>query len=754
MRSIHYPLLHFPIDNQAVMGLLIGTDYQVVDKDLQSLQKVMLDYLQRTYKKEGDYEYLSIKNPKLKTIRIKVRPAFRDHSGGYPGTNFFNVPVHLIYGESEQEGYECYLPMLREHFFYYDTKQLNSLASYFAGNILNQYAPKSLLRHLRMPDPKLSFITLRVHEDRMYDWSSGYTPRYYQLERLAEQFPFKKTVKSKANINPDAAWEREQWVGKVVEKLLVFRTNVLIVGNKGVGKTAILKQALRKINTLSKKEKWNYTFWKILPQRIVASSKYLGEWEEAVELLIEDLEAANGILWVEDIIRMLQAGGEGPEDSVAAFLISYLQQGKLQLIGEVTEQELESMQRLLPGFAENFQTVRIPELRESEIRSIIHQFAQHCEQKVKVVISEEAQDHLYRLMTRYVPYESFPGKAVKFLGVTVSNSLQHKQKRVDKKAVINQFVKQTGLPESLIRDDVLLDSDALFAFFQQKIIGQDRAIQRLCEIIKIFKAGLNNPQKPIATLLFAGPTGVGKTASAKALSEYFFGIGQKRSPLIRLDMSEFQHPMQINRLIGYGSEVGNLVQDVRERPFSVLLLDEIEKANPVVFDILLSVLDEGLLTDSFGRITNFRNSIIIMTSNLGASFQKSIGFGQSQDQEVQYLSAIRSFFRPEFVNRIDSILFFDTLDQTAIHKIAEKELQSLNKREGLRKRSIQLTFSKALIEFVRIQGFDENYGARPLQRMIEDSVVNYVSTWLLEHPEVSNRTLEVGYNPSKGIVIV
>ena len=317
---------------------------------------------------------------------------------------------------------------------------------------------------------------------------------------------------------------------------------------------------------------------------------------------------------------------------------------------------------------------------------------------------------------------------------------------VTKEAVINNFVDQTGLPKLFLRDDILLNQKELKDHFSNRIIGQNAAVEKLCEVVKIFKAGLNNPGKPITTLVFAGPTGVGKTASAKALADYFFGKGQKQSPLIRIDMSEFQYAGQLSRFIGSGTEAGKLIQDVRERPFSVLLLDEVEKAAPAIFDALLTVLDEGILVDAFGRITNFRNTIIILTTNLGASNRQSIGFQDSTNKDDIYLSAINSFFRPEFVNRIDGVVMFNSLGEKDIFKITLKELSELKKREGFEKRGLDVHFTENVAKFLAKSGFDERYGARPLQRMLEQSIVNPLANWLLQHPTVKDRKLFVDYD--------
>ncbi len=400
---------------------------------------------------------------------------------------------------------------------------------------------------------------------------------------------------------------------------------------------------------------------------------------------------------------------------------------------------------------EQFKIVVLEELPAHQIQSILQRLADYSLKNLKIAISPQGLDTAYRLLLRYYPYESFPGKAVKFLSQCISEVQLNEQNAIGKQEVIHNFLKQTGLPELFLKDDLLLNQQQLREFFEEKIIGQSAAVGKLMEVIKIYKAGLNNPEKPLATMLFAGPTGVGKTASAKVLADYFFGKGQKTAPLIRIDMSEFQYPGQISRFIGAGREVGKLVQEVRERPFAVLLLDEVEKAAPNIFDALLTVLDEGLLVDAFGRLTSFKNTIIIMTSNLGASNRNSIGFKEEGYDEARYQSAIGSFFRPEFVNRIDHIVFFEPLSKEDIRRICKKELNDLRSREGIVKKQLQLEYSEALIDYLCEVGFDEKYGARPLQRAIDQRLINPLAIWLLDHRTVANEHILLDY--SDGLIV-
>ncbi|MEM9821413.1 MAG: AAA family ATPase [Bacteroidota bacterium] len=754
MIKINYPLLYYQLQEDAVLGILVGADYQMVEKDLKRLKTTLSDFITRQYKKEDFYPYMDILEPRLKVIEVKIRPAYKEKTGRYPMKDMLSVPVALVYGETENGYYECYLPAFNESFYYYEPKQFKSLANHFAADLLNQLSPEQLHRHLMRQKPQLDQITLRINEDRKYKQKEpDFAQRRIEtLSRLAIPYPYPKSFKKKGNIFPEAAWEMEEIVVDIIDKLINNRANVLVVGKHGVGKSAALMQAIRKIQGSGLNIKMN--FWQLMPQRITASSKYLGEWEETCENMLEELHADSGILWILDMVRLMQIGGTGAEDSVAAFMMSFLQRGILKMVGEVTEQELESMRRLLPGFVENFQIVKVEEMPETKIHAIMDRFAEFSSQNLKVKLHQDGLSLAYRLLLRYYPYESFPGKIIKLIGQCVNEAKINKTGAVAKEQVIDVFVKQTGLPELFLRDDLMLDSQELKQYFNSNIIGQDAAVDKLCSIVKVFKAGLNNPYKPIQTLLFAGPTGVGKTASAKCLANYFFGKGQKQFPLIRIDMSEFQHPSQITRFIGAGREVGKLVQDIRDRPFSVLLLDEVEKADPSIFDALMTVLDEGLLVDAFGRVVNFRNTIIIMTTNLGASNRQSIGFAKMEDDEAAYFSAINNFFRPEFVNRIDGVVFFNSLGTEDIRQICLKELRELNEREGFAKRKLNLTFSNRVIDRLSSVGFDERYGARPLQRAIEQQIVSPLANWLLKNSKVNKKLLEVDFVEQKITVTV
>lgn len=753
MEKLTYPLLCFSLNENAMLGILVGTPYQIVEASASKIKSTLTDHLAKTYKKDGDYPVIELMNPVLRLIETALRPTYRIGHSAFPLSSKLKIAMPLVYGESSPGVFECFLPLLDESFYCYDLNQLDNLARHFINNAMDSKEPEEIYRLANYPLPSLEVVTLKVKEDAYfsYTWDVVQTPKV--LERLAERYPYPKAVQRNLAAAPDAAWELDAYVAQVVDKLMQQRASVLIVGENGVGKSAVLRQAFRRLASFSKKSEAEQSFWRIQAQRFTATSKYLGEWQETAEELVWELGSMNGILWVEDIVRLLLEGGKGVEDSVAAYLLPFLQQGKLQIAGEVTPPELESMRRLLPGFVESMQLVELPELPERSLAAVLEKFAAYMLQAHKISFTPDALNTSTRLLRRFYPYESFPGKSIRFLGECVSGAIFHKKNEVRRADVLAQFIRRTGLPELFLRDDLLLDQQALRQFFNERIIGQPAATERLTDVIKVFKAGLNNPHKPITTLVFAGPTGVGKTAAAQALAQYFFGLGQKNSPLIRIDMSEYQHPSQVTRFLGTGSDPGKLVQQVRERPFAVLLLDEAEKATPEIFDAFLTVMDEGMLVDAFGRVTNFRNCIIILTTNLGATSRPSIGYGNRMPDDETYRSAISGFFRPEFVNRMDQVVVFQPLGQESIRLIAQKELEEVKAREGFAKRNLKISFTERVVEHIAKLGFHEKYGARPLQRAVEDIVVKGLAKWLLENPMIENATLQVNVGADEQLEI-
>lgn len=749
MEIYHYPLLCWQLSNESICARLVGTDYEMIHNQLPKLITHFAEHLQREYIKEY-YLPEPLLNARLKKVNVKIRPAYQEESGLFPVKDTLNITVAAVSGETTDNYSECYLPLLDQHFYFYKKEQLRTLIEYFARDYFNNMTPEALHRYLMLSEPWLEKVSVRIKSPKNRRVHKGKNrPATNILQQVADQFP-RKTKASR--IAPETAWERSALVAKLLDKLDTERSSVLLIGEHGIGKTAIILEAARQFLNLNK-EKAPHYFWRTTPQRMTAGARYLGEWQETCETLMEELQLTGDILWINDLVHLLNVGGDGPEDSIAAFMLPNLRKGHFQIVSELTQQEFELVRQRLPGFAAHFHVLLIPELSKKQNFKILNLFTQYVQKQLNITLEEPALNLSYRLLDRYWRYEAFPGKLINFLTTCVNDAYVEKLTVIDKENVLTHFIQKTGLPSFLLRDEILLKNKYLHDYFAKRIIGQKAAVEQVCQVVMIFKSGLNDPNKPIATLLFAGPTGVGKTACARALADYFFGQGQVLNPLIRLDMSEFQHPVQIDRLLGASGDKkpGKLIREVRERPFSVVLLDEIEKAHPIFFDVLLNVMDEGILIDSNGRVTDFRNVILIMTSNLGARQSKGISFVKQPDKN-EMSGAVRKFFRPEFFNRLDQILTFQALSADTVKKITRKELVALNEREGFQERGLKLRFSDKLVEYLAKTGFDPEYGARPLQRTIEKIVVAKLAEFLLQNLELKEVQLSVDWG-REGLII-
>lgn len=728
MATLSYPLVCWQLDDDSVCGILPGTDFQVIERNARRVKAALAETLQREHERDGFVPEPDIADARLKLVHVSVSLAHRTAKGNFPEPRATDFHVAAVFGVNEEDGYaKCYLPWLDQSFYYYDDAQLPVLIEHYTRECLDGLSPEAAQRYLMPAAPWLDQIDVR-RDDRAS--TRQQVPRHLretfaQLSAVADRLP-ETGARRALHVFPEVAWEQGALVDDIAARL-VRGGNLLLVGEPGVGKSVVILEAIRKAHRLAAGRHAAPTFWRSHAERLVGRARYLGEWQALCDQAVQWLDMADGLLWVTDFVNLLQIGGESPEDSMAAYLLPALRRGTLRLVGEANPSELETARQRLPGFIDCFETLRLPEMDNLRARRVLELFAGHAKGALSVEIERQALDTGYRLLNRYVRYERFPGKAVRFFGDCLREALAAQAGTVTETAAIAHFARSTGLPETFLRDDQPLDDAQVQAFFAQQLFGQDAAIGHLKDVVYLFKAGLNDPAKPIATLLFAGPTGVGKTAAAKALARYFFGAGGGADPLFRIDMSEFQHAFQIARLIGDGARPGKLVEHVRRQPFSVVLLDEIEKADPSVFDLLLTVLDEGRLRDSRGRMTDFRSTVIVMTTNLGVRHGASLGFADDARGGDSVVHDIRQFFRPEFFNRIDRVVPFAPLARGAIEAIAVRELQAIAQREGLLRRGVRLAFSPELVAFVADKGFSPAYGARPLQRAVEQLVVAAVA---------------------------
>ncbi len=534
------------------------------------------------------------------------------------------------------------------------------------------------------------------------------------------------------------AYDRDNVVQKILDILASpEHESILLIGPSQVGKTAIINEvAYRIAKKMCQESLQGREIWQMSIDSIIAFSVY---WQRTFKFLVKCAREENLIIYFEDIVRLLEGIGMVTYgDEIARFLKGPIENGEIQIVAEITPELYEKYLLKNIGFLSLFKAIRILPSDEEHTYKILNSVRKELELKNDISINKNAIDAAVEVTKRFRPYTVFPGKAITLLKQAV-NSLQAAKTNarvLTKEHIFEEFSKQTGLPTAILSEIPPLDLEQVKQFFTRRIIGQEHAVNGVIDLICKIKAGLNDPEKPLGTFIFLGPTGVGKTYLAKLLAEYLFGSAER---LIRLDMSEYSGGDAIYKLLGTpGSrnERGILTQKIIEQPFSLILLDEIEKAHSSVFDMLLQVTGEGRLTDASGTTVDFRSAAIIMTSNLGASHREisSIGFLEKGISVEQYfIEKLEEFFKPEFINRIDYIIVFNPLSKDEAKRIAEKELNEIISRYGFVRRRVNIEIDDQIIELIAEKGFSPVYGARPLKRTIEKLVIAPIAQYLAAH---------------------
>ncbi|MEM6379890.1 MAG: AAA family ATPase, partial [Bacteroidota bacterium] len=440
-----------------------------------------------------------------------------------------------------------------------------------------------------------------------------------------------------------------------------FGKNILVVGPSGVGKTALIWELSRQLQVQGQE----VTIWETTASNMIKELSGDNGWEFNIgELCREFKNKPNDFLFIRNLMDLFEVGKYvGNSVSMADYLLPFISRGELNIITECTGEELARIELQSPTYKSNFQLIRLEEPLQ-DINQIILKKINDLAQDTDVKITKEAIKEVVRLTRRFTPYAGMPGRPIRFLESMLLNRSQAKDKKkrtIDRKTVIEHFCEDTGMPQFMVDPALILDPIKIKQGFNNNVFGQELAVESLVDILATVKADLNRSGKPIASFLFVGPTGVGKTELAKVLAEFMFG---RRDRMLRFDMSEYSNPYAVMRLIGqHHTSEGQLTSAVRRAPFSVILFDEIEKADPTFSDLLLQVLSEGRLTDNRGNLANFCSAIIIMTSNIGATNRtfNPIGMGQrdeENDLSKLFESAVQKHFRPELYNRIDKVIPF------------------------------------------------------------------------------------------------
>ena len=522
---------------------------------------------------------------------------------------------------------------------------------------------------------------------------------------------------------------REHEVERCVQILCRRRkNNPILVGDPGVGKTAIAEGLARKI---IKKEVPKVlsqtTIYSLDLGALLAGTRYRGDFEERLKLVMKELESKdNSVLFIDEIHTVIGAGAtSGGAMDASNLLKPSLQSGKLKCMGSTTYKEFRQHFEKDRALARRFQKIDVIEPSVDDSIKILNGLKPYFEEHHEIRFTNEAIKTAVDLSARYIHDRKLPDKAIDVIDEAGAAQMilaeSKRRKTIGVKEIEEVIAKIARIPpKNVSKNDTQILRD-LEKSLKRVVFGQNVAIEALASAIKLSRAGLREPQKPIGNYLFAGPTGVGKTEVAKQLADTL-GI-----ELLRFDMSEYMEKHAVSRLIGappgyVGFDQGGLLTDkVDQHPFCVLLLDEIEKAHPDVYNILLQVMDHGKLTDHNGRTVDFRNAILIMTSNAGASEQakEAIGFGRSK-REGEDKIAIERLFNPEFRNRLDAIISFENLPMETILEVVDKFILQLEAQ--LMDRNVTIELSKPAAEWIANKGYDTKMGARPLARVIQEYI--------------------------------
>ncbi len=514
--------------------------------------------------------------------------------------------------------------------------------------------------------------------------------------------------------------EVEPLLGQLADHLAAGeRSSVLLVGPSGVGKTALVTELARRRADYGLAKS---PFWTTSGARLVAGIIGFSMWQDRCRAMCLEAGKTNSVIHLGNLMELVHVGKCSASDQgVADFLRPFIERGELMAIAECTPQQQTILEREMPGLLHAFAVVEVKPPSGRVGLAILEHEARVWARPRRLAVTDDALTTLDRLHRRYATYSVYPGRPLRFLRNLLETVPE--ESTVDAVHVTDAFSRETGLPGVLLDERQSLDLDAVRGWLAQRVIGQEAAIDVVVDLLAAVKANLNPPDRPIASLMFIGPTGVGKTEMAKSLAEFLF---QDRQRMVRIDMSEYADAVSVERLIGgpWGPE-GVLTARVREQPFGIVLLDEFEKAHPQFFDLLLQMLGEGRLTDANGRLADFRNTVVVMTSNLGSeSFgREQVGFDgrhhSAHGAEEHFLREVQRFVRPELFNRIDRIVPFLPLSKTVLNEIARRELGLVMRREGTAHRNLQLHFTDALVDEIVRLGYDPRYGARPIKRAID-----------------------------------
>lgn len=728
------------LDDGRVLGTLMRTRESFFDTDPPSAYGTdeadvlaqlgeRLSALVATREDELD-RYLWDEKFATRSVALEIHPATAVRKQPVVGKRV--VPLRLTFAWSKTKGgaYRVMLPRFRWWLLLEDLE--------IAKEVLEHAVSGALLGE----QPRWLYELRRQGEERVEAWTPDWLAR--RVER--EPPPWQREHADVAR--PTVETVAEDWVERAAKKKLpdvvgddpLFEEHarrlarrrppsVLLVGERGVGKTTFVRRLAKRLLT------WRRA-GRVAPRRLFATSAdrilagmiYLGMWQERCLAIAEELHGEDELLYVDRLLDVLRPQHSG--SSIADVLAPSVLEGMLPLVAECTPAELIEARRRAARFVDAFHVIRVDEPRQRAMVPVMTTYAE----RRGVELHPEAVERLVRHLDAFSRHVRFPGKGFALIDWLA----QQERKRVDPAGASEAYARYAGMPLELVADERSATTDELAARLAAGVVGQDEACRRAAGVLARLKAGVSDPERPIGSLLFVGPTGVGKTELAKQLARVLFGSADR---LIRVDLSEHMVPGSMARLIQAGPGVTSLAARVHQQPMSIVLLDELEKAHPEVFDLLLGVLGEGRLTDALGRAVDFRMTIVVMTSNLGVSERAAVGFDARPRDD--YERAVRDAFRPELVNRIDAIVSFRSLTADDLARIVDLELARSLSRHGLRRRELSLLVDRDARARLAELGWHPTRGARPLRRVIEERVFTPLAARIASDPGFARRRVPV-----------
>ena len=527
------------------------------------------------------------------------------------------------------------------------------------------------------------------------------------------------------------------------------KESILLVGDVGTGKTAVVHEFIHQLL----EEESNWQILETNTAELISGTRYLGDWETKLKEMAEAISKEEKVLlYMTNPNDLLGAGAHSKSDeNFADFFKPYLQRGQIRILAECSEEELKNGLTRDPSFLRHFKQIKLDAMDDAKTLAILENVVANLSVEVEgekrdVVAEPSCLEMVVDFSKSFYTRSEAPGRACDFLDALVDYALRHQSyERPDDPLVLQDELippclsELSGIQLDLLDDSIPLNLSQTLTWFNDRLIDQTQASQTITDRLALIKTGLTNPARPLGVFFLVGPTGVGKTHFSQLVAERIFG---DKDRMIRFDLSEYRGRYAVEKLIGSPHEKdreGLLTEAVRNQPFSVLLFDEFEKADPEIYNLFLQIMDEGRLSDARGKTTDFRQTLIFFTSNLGASGTSmgSLGFNSQNDttpiaaSSTTISKSLDDFFAPEFLNRIDEIVIFNPLTPHAMEALCELEIRSALSRRGIRRRKIEISISESAKRWLEIKGFSKKFGARSLKRVIEKHVLSAIGKLLL-----------------------